>query len=147
MKSGPDSYLMLALASQDADDILTHMTSEPSRISDSNTCADIMDTIHAHRDAVAATTEWQTFEATPQWQQVKTDGQALGRMNCKHNDPSPSYACAQMVTKIKEHFATAQETDAYKACAALPIWQELEKNYDEAREKQCLPSQQEDTES
>ena len=147
MKPDADGSLMLALASQSTDEMLGHMTSEQNRISDSNTCIDIMDTIHAHRDAVAATPEWKTFAATAQWQQVKADGHELGRMNCKHNDPNPSYACAEMVTQIKSDFAAAQQTDAYKACAALPVWKELEKNYDEARENQCLPSQQDATEA
>ena len=148
-KATPDASMALALdiSALNATGEAHDSSSKQIRVSDGNTCTDLMDTIHAHREAVAATSEWKTFSATSEWQQVKADGEALKRQNCKHNDPNPSYACAEMVNKIKADFSTAQATDAYKACAALPVWKELEKNYDEARENQCLPSQREETQN
>jgi hypothetical protein len=147
-----DSSTMMELAISDSDGTLENLAmhtnstiEDASRVTDGNTCADIMATIHAHREAVAATDAWKTFAATDAWQQVKTDGIVLKRLKCKYNDENPSYACAQMAAKIKTHFAAAQATDAYKACTELPVWQELVKNYDEARENQCLPSQNRDT--
>lgn len=108
----------------------------------STECADIMATIHAHRKAVTETREWAHLSVTPEWQQVEEDGTVLKRLKCQRNDPNPSYGCKYMIDKIKKDFATAQQTDAYKRLTQIGVWQELERNYDEARAKHCLPSQQ-----